>query len=169
MHVSIVAAVSLDGKIAQSPEQSSFDWTSPEDKDFFISKTKAAGAVIMGRRTFETIGKPLSDRLIVVMTRSADRYQPIPGQVEYSAAEPAAILATLEEKGFKEVVIAGGAEVYSLFLKEKLVTDLYLTTHPFIFGSGVSFAHGDLLQSFTLESTTGLGPQAVLSHYQRKG
>lgn len=167
MHVSIVAAVSLDGKIAQSPDQSSFDWTSPEDKDFFISKTKAAGAVIMGRRTFETIGKPLADRLIVVMTRSADRYQSTPGQVEYSAAEPAAILAALEEKGFEEVVIAGGAEVYSLFLKEKLVTDLHLTTHPVIFGSGVPFVHGDLLQSFKLVSTEKLGEQATLSHYTK--
>lgn len=165
MKISLLAAVSLDGKIAQSPDQSSLEWTSPEDKRFFVSKTKEAGVLIMGRKTFETIGRPLPGRLIVVMTRGADRYESVPDQVEYSAAEPKAILEALETRGFKEVVIAGGAEVYSMFLKEKLVTDLYLTIEPVMFGTGVPLVHEDVLQSFVLASVEKLGEGAVSLHY----
>jgi len=165
MKVSLVAAVSVDGRIAKSEGQTSTDWTSAEDKKFFVEKTKEAGVLVMGRKTYETIGRPLPDRLNVIMTRDAANHESIEGTLEFTKASPTAILEDLEIRGFKEVIIAGGAGVYSLFLKEGLVTDLYLTVEPLLFGGGVPLIDG--IASFELElvDTKKLGEQSVLIHY----
>ncbi|RMD50886.1 hypothetical protein D6827_03240 [Candidatus Parcubacteria bacterium] len=73
MNVSLLSAVSLDGKIAGYDLENSFDWTCPEDKKFFKEKTVVAGVVIMGRKTWETIGHPLSNRLTVVLTKKSGK------------------------------------------------------------------------------------------------
>lgn len=165
MKVSIVAALSLDGRIAQSGTQNSLEWTSKEDKQFFVEKTKESGAMIMGRTTFETIGKSLPGRLIVVMTRDKTGLESIEGTLEFTTAKPNSILNDLEMRGFKEVIIAGGSNIYSLFLKEKCVTDLYLTLEPFIFGEGVLFVESCDMTTLKLIETRKLGEQSVLLHY----
>src|SRR3989338_2700224 len=71
MKTFLIAAISANGMIAQTADQTSTDWTSKEDLAFFVTKTKEARAMIMGRKTFETIGRPLKNRLVVVMTRQA--------------------------------------------------------------------------------------------------
>jgi dihydrofolate reductase len=173
MNVWLIAAISADGKIAQAADQSSLDWTSKEDTRFFIDKTKEAGVVIMGRKTFDTIGKPLKGRRIVVMTRA-----PSPllfkeglgvvtdGTVEYSNLSPRELLDQLAREGVETVAIAGGSSIYSQFLRDGLVTDVFLTIEPVLFGSGVALASGFDRINLRLEEVTRLGDQAVLLHYR---
>ena len=73
MKIILIAAISADGKIAQSANQSSLDWTSKEDTAFFVAKTKEAGVVVMGSRTFETIGKPLKGRRLIVLSEQGGK------------------------------------------------------------------------------------------------
>ncbi len=166
MIVSLVAAISVDGRIAQKEGQTSTDWTSQEDKKFFVEKTKEAGVLVMGRKTYETIGRPLPNRLNVIMTRDVGQFESIEGTLEFTKATPAGILTDLEIRGFKEVIIAGGAGVYSLFLKEGLVTDLYLTVEPIIFGAGIPLIDGIDSKRLELVESKKLGEQSVLLHYR---
>ncbi|MBI4257051.1 dihydrofolate reductase [Candidatus Uhrbacteria bacterium] len=173
MNVWLIAAISADGKIAQAEGQSSLDWTSKEDTRFFIDKTKEAGVVIMGRKTFDTIGKPLKGRRIIVMSRS-----PAPllfkeglgvvtsGTVEYTNLSPRDLLDQLATQGVTTVAIAGGSSIYSEFLQDGLVTDLYLTIEPHLFGSGVPLATGFERIDVKLVTATPLNDQAVLLHYR---
>lgn len=69
MKVFLIVAISVDGFIAQDADQISTAWTSPEDKQFFRERTKQAGVIVMGRKTFETIGRPLPGRINIVLSR----------------------------------------------------------------------------------------------------
>lgn len=163
MTVILLAATSTDGFIAQDPGQNSFDWTSKEDKQFFISKTKEVGTVIMGRKTFETFGKPLKGRRLVILTSKPDQ-QKVEG-VEFTSEAPRDLLARLEKEGVTGVVIAGGGEIYARFLNDGLVNDVLLTVEPVTFGSGTLLAPGFDLTRLELVSEEPLGP-ATLKRYR---
>ena len=165
MNVWLVAALSIDGKIAQTEGQSSLDWTSKEDLRFFIEKTKEAGVLVMGRKTFDTIGKALPGREIVVMTRTPEESEKIEGVV-FTNKHPNEIVDEYKTKGQQSIVIAGGSSVYSEFIREGLVTDYFLTVEPVIFGNGVSLASGFDRVNLHLVETKKLGEQAVLFHYR---
>lgn len=164
MKTILIAAISADGKIAERVDQNSMDWTSKEDMKFFVEKTKEAGAVIMGRKTFETIGKPLKGRRTIVLSRSDFD---APEGVEVMSDGAAQILVALEESGQESVVIAGGASVYTMFLKEGLVDELYLTVEPVIFGDkGIPLVRDVGRINLELIEKSDMGDQAVLLHYR---
>ncbi len=166
MHVTMIAAMSADGFIAQEASQSSMVWTSEADRKFFIDKTKEIGTVIMGRKTFETFGKPLKNRLLVVMTSEPAKYTSQPDLLEFTSNEPAKILADLEKRGKSSVVLGGGAGVYGMFLKAGLVDELYLTVEPIIFSAGVKLAENCGRVDMELIDTVKLGGQAALLHFR---
>lgn len=166
MEVFIIAALSADGKIAEKVDQNSTDWTSKEDLQFFVKKTKEAGVLVMGRKTYKTIGKSLKGRLNVVMTRHADNYSNVENELEYTSGPPQDIIENLKTRGFDKVAIAGGAQIYSLFLKAGLVTDLYLTFEPVLFGKGVPLAEGFDRLDLELVETEKMGEGGILAHYR---
>ena len=168
MEVFLIAAMSANGKIAEYVDQASLDWTSKEDMQFFVKKTKEAGNLVMGRTTFETIGKPLPKRLNVIMTRTPDASKNIDEQLLYTDKSPEEIIEYLSNKGFDQVAIAGGAQIYSLFLKSGLVTDLYLTIEPVLFAGGVPLIEGMDRLDLELVEHEALGEQAIMLHYKVK-
>ena len=182
MNVILLAAISVNGKIAEREGQTSLDWTSKEDLRFFVDKTKEVGVLIMGRKTFDTIGKPLKGRRIIVMTRASvvgrdvsgpTDWSPLfpptsqhnDGTVEFTGEQPRELLARLQNEGCDGVVIAGGSSVYSQFLREGLVTELYLTIEPVLFGEGVSLASGFDRINLSLVDIQRLGEGSVLLHF----
>src|SRR6266849_4637499 len=81
-------------------------WHLPEDFKWF-KKMTTGQVIVMGRRTFESIGKPLPNRTTVVLTRSAES---IPGALVVSdlkQVDPA-------QPAFagRELFICGGAQLY---------------------------------------------------------
>lgn len=164
MHILLLAALSLDGKIAEVEGQSSMDWTSKEDKKFFVEKTKEVGIVIMGRKTFETFGKPLKDRRLIVMTSMPHQQKSMEG-VEFTNETPRVLINRLEKEGCHAIVIAGGASIYREFLEAGLVTDLYLTIEPVIFGEGIPFVEHIKPTRWRLNKLSKLGSDSVLLHF----
>lgn len=139
MHVFLIAAISIDGYIAKDLTTPSTTWTSQEDKLLFTELTQRAGVLVMGRKTFETFGRPLKNRKIIVLSSQAkpDTYAHISNeQLEYRTAAPAEIITQLEEEGCAEVAICGGTQTYSSFLNAGLIETLYITVEPHFFGEG---------------------------------
>ncbi len=167
MHVFLISAISADGYIAEEAKQVSTEWTSKEDKTFFRDKTKAAGVMVMGMNTYKTIGRPLPGRLTVVMTRSP---QEVPAeqkdQLIFTSETPEAVLHMLEKKGFTEVAICGGSQIYTLFLKAKLIDTLFLTVEPVVFGNGVHLFNEEVTQKLELKNRTQLNEQTILLEYK---
>ncbi len=166
MKVEIVVALSLDGKISCAKDESSLVWTSKEDTAYFVSKTKEARVVIMGSATFATINRPLKDRLLVIMTRDVLGKESLPGQVEWTEKSPKEILEDLKNRGYEKVVIGGGAQIYSAFLEAGLVTDVFATIEPIVFGDGVPFVSGKFNQRLKFVESKMLNESAVLMHYR---
>ena len=118
----------------------------------------------MGRKTFDTIGKPLKGRRIIVMTRES-RASNMEG-VEYTNLSPRKLLDQLASQGVTTVALVGGSSIYSQFLQDGLVTDLYLTIEPHLFGSGVPLATGFERIDMSLVDLRQLNDQSVLFHYK---
>jgi len=94
-------------------------WHLPEDFRWF-KKMTTGQVIVMGRKTFESIGIPLPNRTTVVLTRSMSA---IPGvqtisDLDQLDAEPSIWAG-------RDIFICGGAEVYRLALP--FCSDLYLT------------------------------------------
>jgi dihydrofolate reductase len=149
----IIAAQTLDGFIARDKNQLSMDWNSPEDKKRFVTLTKRAGVVVMGSTTYKTFNKPLKDRLNIIYSRSGN----FEG-CETTSDEPSVLLKKLEERGFTEVAICGGSEIYSMFINAGLVDTIYLTVEPVYFGEGIKLFSKKIdkkLSLINLEKTEG--------------
>jgi len=102
----LVAAVAANGVIGRA---GALAWHLPDDLRHFKQLT-LGHAVIMGRRTFDSIGKPLPGRRSIVVSRSLLQ-SPHP-QVELAPSlEDAMKLAT---DGGKPMFVIGGAEIYEL-------------------------------------------------------
>lgn len=164
MHITLLVAMSVDGRIATGTDQLT-DWTSADDKRFFVMKTKEAGVVIMGRRTFQTIGEPLSERLNVIMTHQEAPFDDIAGALECTNQSPHAVVKSLESRGYTRAVVIGGREIFSAFLSTDLVTDMFVTIEPLVFGDGIPLVEGIASKKLQLMSAEKLGDQSVLLHY----
>nr|AIA17955.1 Dihydrofolate reductase [uncultured bacterium] len=144
MKIIMIVAHTIDGFIAKSADQF-IDWSSKEDKKMFREETKKAGVMIMGMTTYKTIGKPLPERLNIVLTSKADQLESIPDTLEYMNATPEEVIADLSARNFETVCVIGGARTYTEFLKAKLIDEIWLTIEPVIFGQGVTTFTDDIM------------------------
>jgi dihydrofolate reductase len=164
MRVLLLAAITLDGKIARNDHELS-NWSSREDKRLFARTTREAGVIIMGRSTYETMSRPLPDRLNVVMTRHPPAGAP--EGIEFTSDSPARILERLAKRGYTTAAVTGGAQVYRAFLEAGLVNELWLTVEPLTFGAGIALVGDSPLEvRATLLSVERLGENAVHLRYR---
>ena len=115
MTLSLVVAASSNNVIGRD---GGLPWHLPDDLRQFKRLTTGK-AVIMGRSTYESIGRPLPDRRNIVMTRNADY-----------VADGCDVVSSVSEamdavEGAEEVMIIGGGQVYRDFLP--LANRIYLT------------------------------------------
>ena len=160
----LLMAQTLDGKIAKDSDHFP-DWTGKADKRLFVEITKAAGALIMGSKTFDTLGKPLPGRKNIVMTRNPRRISSWDNLV-YTNLTPQALLAELESEGYREVVLAGGTRINSIFLRAGLIDELIVTITPMIFGSGIGLFEEGIEVDLVLEEFRPLDEARVCLHYR---
>ncbi len=122
MRVAIIVAMSADGLIGNAQ---ALPWRLSKDLKRFRERTWGK-PVIMGRKTFESIGKPLPGRHLIVVTRRTD-YAAAGCRIAPSL--PAALALAREwaaEHQAEEIMIAGGGEIYREALP--LCDRIYLTT-----------------------------------------
>ena len=113
--ISLIAAVSKNGVIGHDQK---LPWNLPEDLKRFKEITYGA-PVIMGRKTYESIGRLLPGRKNIIITRSKDRL--IPGAWLADSLESA--IAEAGDAG--EIFVLGGGEIYRLALP--IADRLYIT------------------------------------------
>ena len=164
MKVIVLMALTLDGKIGRSPDHFP-DWTGKEDKKLFAEITRKAGVVIMGSKTFDTIGTPLPDRKNIILTRDKNRKSEWENLV-YTDKKPREILDDLAQNGFSSVIVAGGALVNSLFAEENLIDEIIVTISPKIFGYGISLFTEEISMNLELKEMKRLAPNLVCLKYK---
>ena len=160
----LLMAQTLDGKIAKFADHFP-DWTGKADKQLFVRETRRAGAIIMGSKTYDTIGKPLPGRTNIVMTRNLNRVSQYDNLV-FSQLSPQAILNQLEEDGFKQAILAGGALINTLFAKAGLIDEILVTITPMIFGTGIPMFEEGVGGELSLLRVTQIDAERVCLHYK---
>jgi len=107
LRIVIIAAIAQNGVIGRANGE--MPWHVKEEFQHF-KQTTFGSAVIMGRKTFETLGKPLKGRENIIVTRNKDF------KVDFDETK---LVHSLEEsisycnsKNYKKVFIIGGGEIY---------------------------------------------------------
>jgi len=109
LKISLIVAVAENGVIGRA---GGLPWHLPDDLKRFKALTMGK-RVLMGRRTFESIGRPLPGRTSLVLTRSAG-WAPPGGVIVMHSVEEA--IAAARQGGAGELAVIGGAEVFRLAL-----------------------------------------------------
>ena len=112
--LTLIWAMSENGVIGRD---NALQWHLPNDLKYF-KKTTMGKPVIMGRKTYESIGRPLPGRTNIVITRQSDS-QPEGVKVVGSVAEARSLAESVcLIDGQDEAMIMGGAEIYALALED---------------------------------------------------
>ncbi|MCH7741503.1 MAG: dihydrofolate reductase [Proteobacteria bacterium] len=117
MTLKLVAARSLNNVIGNDSE---IPWKARGEQKLFREITMH-GVLIMGRKTFESIGRPLPGRVNVIVTRNTQYHQP--GCEIAASLETAIDFASQHDK---PVFVIGGGEIYGQALP--IATGVHLTT-----------------------------------------
>lgn len=118
MGISIIAAVSKNNVIGRDGK---LPWHISEDLKRFKRLT-SGHVIIMGRKTFESIGRPLPNRTNIIITRDKN-FTPEEVVVTHSVEEALDMGREKEERG--EVFIIGGGQIYTQSMR--YADKLYLT------------------------------------------
>ena len=117
MILSLLVAASENNVIGKDNQ---LPWHLPNDLKYFKNLTWGM-PILMGRKTFDSIGNPLPGRKSIVITRNAD-WQHDGVQVVHSIEEA---IQKAESFGVKEIFVIGGAEIFKTSLPE--AKRIYLT------------------------------------------
>ncbi|EAT11037.1 type 3 dihydrofolate reductase [Bermanella marisrubri] len=121
MKIALMAAMAENRTVGIN---NALPWHLPEDLKYF-KRTTSGKAIIMGRKTYESIGRPLPNRTNIVISRNPN-FQ-LEGVRIVSSLDDAIELAESvnEINGIDEVMVIGGAAIYELALPK--ADRLYLT------------------------------------------
>lgn len=104
MKITLVVAASTNNVIGKDNQ---LVWTLPNDMKYFKNVTWGM-PVIMGRKSYESLGKPLIGRKNIILTRQSDWN--VEGTIAAKTISDAIFLA--EEMDYKEAMIIGGGEIF---------------------------------------------------------
>jgi dihydrofolate reductase len=146
-----IAAMSLNRVIGNGNK---IPWSLPEDFAWF-KQTTMGHILVMGRKTFESIGKPLPGRETIVLSRGGFQF---PG---------VRLVKELEEIDWKNesrtAFICGGAQIYENYLPN--CSELYLTLVKRVVEGDAFFPRFEDL--FSISEQIVDGPEFSISHYRR--
>jgi dihydrofolate reductase len=160
LHVALIAAMGKNGEIGCDNK---LLWNIKEDMNWFRRHTMNK-VVVMGRKTYESIGRPLKGRLNVVLTRDTD-YDPHPDVlVRYDLAQ-----VFFEFRNELELMVIGGETIYRQCLP--FANRLYLTEVDKEFDADAFFPEYDKTtwtQYFEQEGTEDVGFNYSFKVYKKR-
>jgi len=119
----IISAVSLNNVIGID---SKVPWENKEELNYF-KETTLNHAVLMGRKTFDSIGKPLPNRINLIVSRISRVNNKVNNLFYFTSISKALKYAEVLE--VKNIFIIGGSEIYSQSINS--VDELLISRMPF--------------------------------------
>lgn len=173
---SIFIATSLDGYIAD--KNGGIDWLNSipnqnNDDMGYVEFTNEIDAIVMGRKTFETVlgfdvDWPYNKPVFVLSNKLKEIPESLKDNVFLIKGTLTEILEQIHEKGYERLYIDGGTTIRN-FLKEDLIDEMVLTTIPILLGGGsLLFMELPNELKFDLVGTKTFLNQISQNHYKRK-
>lgn len=133
--ISLIAALDDKNGVGKA---NGIPWHISEDFKHF--KTTTTGhPVIMGRKTYESMGRVLPNRTNIVITQNINNFKPATPPHEVVQSLEAAIMRAKKAKGYDEIFIIGGGQIYKEAMEKGLVDRLYITKITGDYGCEVFF------------------------------
>lgn len=153
--ISIISAMASNRAIGI---RNTLPWQLPEDLKYFKALTMGHH-IVMGRKTYDSIGKPLPGRDTVIVTRNAD--YAVPGCLAVNSLDAALTVS----HGDTEVFFVGGAELYRQALA--IAHRIYLTEIQRVFDGDAFFPEFDTSQwvETTRDKHRTEGPNGFEYHF----
>jgi dihydrofolate reductase len=152
-----IAAVARKGAIGKGGK---LPWHYSADMRFF-RETTTGHAVVMGRKTWLTIGKPLKNRLNIVLSRDAN-IEPQESLVVFSDIESA---LSFSRSLSTDLFVIGGAQIYEAFLPH--IEKWIITEVPLTVSGADAFMPKGYLDGFKVVDSKELGDGLVVKFYER--
>lgn len=157
MTVRAIVAVAPDMAIGKN---GSLPWHYPEDLKHFKAVT-SGHVVVMGRKTFESIGRPLPGRLNVVLSRSDFEHEAV--TIIHDPSELDRVIERLDPG--QDVYVLGGAQTYRLLVDR--VEEWIITRVPDEVDTADTFLDESLLDGFALSRRAPLGDHLEVQYWTR--
>jgi len=152
-----IAAVDRKGAIGKGGK---LPWHYSADMKFF-RETTTGHAVVMGRKTWLTIGKPLKNRLNIVLSRDAN-IEPQESLVVFSDIESA---LSFSRSLSTDLFVIGGAQIYEAFLPH--IEKWIITEVPLTVSGADAFMPKGYLDGFKAVDSRELEEGLVVKFYER--
>jgi dihydrofolate reductase len=165
MKVILYMAITVNGMIAKKNGGTSW---SDEELVAYENIVRKFGNLIIGRKTYEVTEKSdfesVGNLFTVVVTSNKDFKSKEKIKFVDSIQDA---LKILEDKGFSEVLVAGGGKLNTSFMKAGLVDEIYLDVEPLVFGEGILlFSPVDFQRKLKLLEVKKLSDQTIQLHYK---
>ena len=152
-----IAAVDRKGAIGKGGK---LPWHYSADMKFF-RETTSGHAVVMGRKTWLTIGKPLKNRLNIVLSRDTD-IEPQESLIVFSDIES---VLSFNKSLSTDLFVIGGAQIYEAFrehIEKWIITEVPLT----VTGADAFMPKG-YLEGFEVVESKSLDDDLIVKFYGR--
>jgi dihydrofolate reductase len=170
----LVAVQSIDGYLTRHDQPGAASFASEADQVHFRALMRTVDSALFGGSTYRADRAHIRpdlrpDLLRVVWTREPAAFagEEVPGQLEFSAAEPAELLTDLARRGRRRCALVGGEAMIGRFLADDLVDELQLTVEPYMFGSGRRLNATTVDLAFELADVVRLSERTLLLRYLR--
>ena len=152
-----IAAVDRKGAIGKGGK---LPWHYSADMKFF-RETTSGHAVVMGRKTWLTIGKPLKNRLNIVLSRDTD-IEPQESLIVFSDIES---VLSFNKSLTTDLFVIGGAQIYEAFreyIEKWIITEVPLTVQ-----GADAFMPKGYLEEFKVVDSKSLEDDLIVKFYER--
>ena len=147
MKITLFMAMSLNGIIARDNYKE--DFLSDYDWNVFCKEANEIGCFVMGRKTYEIITKSkdynlnkIKNVVKIIVSRNESHKNKF-----YFAKSPKESINLAKKFGFKNILLAGGGNTNSEFMKLNLVNEIILNIDPVILGKGIRLFKEDNFES----------------------
>jgi dihydrofolate reductase len=152
-----IAAVDRKGAIGKGGK---LPWHYSSDMKFF-RETTVGNAVVMGRKTWLAISKPLKNRLNIVLSRDTD-IEPQESLVVFSDIDS---VLSFNKSLTTDLFVFGGAQIYEAFrehIEKWIITEVPLTVH-----GADAFMPKGYLEGFEMVDSKSLDDDLTVKFYQK--
>jgi len=153
-----IAAVDRKGAIGKGGK---LPWHYSSDMKFF-RETTTGHAVVMGRKTWLTIGKPLKNRLNIVLSRDTD-IEPQESLLVFSDIDS---VLSFNKSLRTDLFVIGGAQIYEAFREH--IEKWIITEVPLTISGADAFMPKGYLEGFEVVESKFLDDDLVVKFYQKK-
>jgi len=151
-----IAAVDRKGAIGKGGK---LPWHYSADMQFF-RETTTGHAVVMGRKTWLTIGKPLKNRLNIVLSRDSN-IEPQESLLVFSDIES---VLSFSNSLTTDLFVIGGAQIYEAFLPH--IEKWIITEVPLTVSGADAFMPKGYLEGFEVVDSRSIGEDLIVKFYE---